>query len=80
MVLNDFLYQSIFLHLLEIRNLHILCISTFQMKSYPNKHKIIYEHDASDYVYANTLFDGGLNWNDIDFTGSDHRYRRQDSF
>lgn len=30
---------------------------------YELDHKIIYDHVASDYLYANTLFDGGLNWN-----------------
>ncbi len=37
---------------------------------YELNHKIVYDHNAGDYIYANTPFDGALNWNQADFTGS----------
>ena len=35
---------------------------------YELNHKILYNHSEGDYEYANTTFDGALNWNQADFT------------
>lgn len=37
---------------------------------YELNHKIIYDQGIEDYTYADTLFDGGLNWNGADLTGT----------
>jgi len=37
---------------------------------YELNHKILYNHSEGDYEYANTTFDGALNWNQADFTGN----------
>ena len=36
---------------------------------YELNHKIVYDHAGEDYIYANTSFDGALNWNQADFSG-----------
>ena len=36
---------------------------------YELNHKIVYDHTNEDYIYANTSFDGALNWNQADFSG-----------
>ena len=35
---------------------------------YELNHKVVYDHVAEDYIYANTSFDGALNWNQADFS------------
>ena len=37
---------------------------------YELNHKIVYDHGSEDYIYANTLFDGALNWNQVDFSSN----------
>ena len=41
---------------------------------YELNHKIVYDRNKEDYIYANTLFDGALNWNSADTSG-DSPYR-----
>ena len=35
---------------------------------YELNHKVVYDHVTEDYIYANTSFDGALNWNQADFS------------